>query len=405
VMCIAAVASDRRGAVHLYRALLASIEDQVAILDARGVVLEVNESWRRFADARGKDHFDRVSIGDEYLRVCGAAATRGDITAMRAAAGVQSVLAGTQRRFELEYDEDRVAERDWYTMTVESLERPEGGAVVTRANVSASRQARLEIEEQRRELSHLARVAVLGQLSGALAHELSQPLASILSNAEAARHLLLRSPADIEEIRAILQDIVAEDRRAGQVMHRLRAMLARGETRLQMVDAGELVREVLELAHAELITRRVTATSSVGSDLPPVQGDRVQLQQVLLNLILNACEAMSNTVPSERSLTLTARATSTGDVQLSMRDRGVGIPSSLIDRLFEPFVTTKPEGLGLGLSISRAIIAAHGGRLWAENNPDGGATVHCILGSAPLKEPARENVVDRSRRNLYHALQ
>ena len=379
VMCIAVVASDRHVAVQLYRALLSSLEDQVAILDVNGVVLEVNDSWQRFADASHLRHFERVSVGDDYLRACRTAVRAGDLNAARALDGIESVLSGQRRRFEMEYDEVRLGKADWYTMTVEPLERPDGGAVVTRANISVRRQAQMEIEEQRRELSHLARVAVLGQLSGALAHELSQPLASILSNAEAARHLLQRHPADLEELRAIIQDIVTEDRRAGQVMHRLRAMLKRGETRLQTVDVGELVHDVLELAHAELITRRVTATSHVAQNLPVVLGDRVQLQQVLLNLMLNACEAMGSTTPSERVLSLTVQATVTGDVQFSMRDRGSGIPPMLIDRLFEPFVTTKPEGLGLGLSISRAIVAAHGGRLWAENNADGGATVHCIL--------------------------
>jgi len=224
---------------------------------------------------------------------------------------------------------------------------------------------------------------VLGQLSGALAHELNQPLAAISNNAQAASRLLSRHPADLEEVNAILRDILSDDLRAAHVIHRLSALLRRGETHLQPINASDLLNEVLELAHVELITRRVTVRMSIAPGLPLIFGDRVQLQQVLLNLILNACEAMSVTPLPDRRLVLTATTIPSRFVDVSVRDHGTGIPPTLIDRLFEPFVTTKTEGLGLGLSISRTIVAAHGGRLWAENNPDGGATLHCVLATAP----------------------
>jgi two-component system sensor kinase FixL len=283
----------------------------------------------------------------------------------------------------MEYEDSCRGSREWYALGIDALERRGGGAIVTLANVTARRQALIEIEEQRYQLSHLARVAALGQLSGALAHELNQPLASICSNAQAARHLLKRRTADLSEVDAILRDIVSQDQRAAQVIRRLRALLKRGETRLQTVDMTELVSEALELAHGELIARAVTATAVVPPDVPPVSGDRVQLQQVLLNLILNACEAMDTTAPPDRRLFLMVGSDARNNVQLSIRDCGPGIPLALIDRLFEPFVTTKPEGLGLGLSISRTIVAAHGGRMWAENNAGGGATVHFLLASVP----------------------
>jgi two-component system sensor kinase FixL len=237
----------------------------------------------------------------------------------------------------------------------------------------------MELEEQRRALFHLARVAVLGQLSGALAHELSQPLASILSNADAARNLLRRQPPDLVEVSAILDDIAGEDRRAAQVIQRLRALLKRGEMRVQALNLGEVVNEVLELSRAELNMRGVSATAALEPNLPLVLGDRVQLQQVLLNLILNACEAMKTTLEPDRTILLSVRADAKRCVRVAVRDHGTGISPEVIDRLFEPFVTTKPEGLGLGLAISRTIVMAHGGRLWAENNADRGATVHCVL--------------------------
>jgi two-component system, LuxR family, sensor kinase FixL len=163
--------------------------------------------------------------------------------------------------------------------------------------------------------------------------------------------------------------------------------LKRGETHLQALDMTEMVNEALELAHGALIGRSIIATAVVPPDVPSVAGDRVQLQHVMLNLILNACEAMDSTAVGDRRLSVNVCSDARNNVHLSIRDSGIGIPTALIERLFEPFVTTKPEGLGLGLSISRTIVAASGGRMWAENNSDGGATVHCLLAAADDRSP------------------
>jgi C4-dicarboxylate-specific signal transduction histidine kinase len=226
-------------------------------------------------------------------------------------------------------------------------------------------------------VTHLTRVAILGELSGALAHELNQPLTAILSNAQAGQRLLLREPIDLAEVREILEDIITDDMRAGEVIARLRALLKRGEAEFQLLDLNEVTTEVLELAHSELIERNVAVRTRLTPRLPGARGDRVQLQQVLLNLLLNACEAMSASKPSERTLTVSTAPDGNGLLLVSIADRGNGIPSDAADLLFEPFFTTKPHGLGL--SICRSIIAAHGGRLWAENNVDRGATFTLAL--------------------------
>jgi two-component system, LuxR family, sensor kinase FixL len=386
VLCIAAISTSRQRTVQLYHALLASAQDHIAILDLDGVVVEANDSWRRFVQRPDVPPFHRAAIGQNFVAAARIAATDGNDDAARVFAGVTSVLDGQQKRVEIEFDHYGGGAHERYALYIEPLARADGGAILRRSNVTARHMARVEIEEQRRQLSHLARVSMLGQLSGALAHELNQPLAAIASNADAARRLLARAPVDVAELDAIVTDIVAANQRAAQVIRRLRALLNRGETRLQPLDTAELVEEVLDLAHAELITRRVTATGVVAPNLPPVLGDRVQLQQVLLNLVLNACEAMSSCIPPDRRLSLTVAPDAGGNIRFSVRDCGSGIPSHLIDRLFEPFVTTKPEGLGLGLSISRTIVAAHGGRLWAQNNTDRGATVHCLLMGATVAQ-------------------
>src|SRR5882762_5316408 len=250
--------------------------------------------------------------------------------------------------------------------------------IETIRDVTEKKRAEREAQDQQKQITHLTRVALIGELSGALAHELNQPLTAILSNAQAAQHYLEKGRIDPKELREILGDIVAQDRRAGEVIRRLRALFKKGETQFQALDANELVREVLELAHSDLITRNIEVVTQASPQLPAMLGDRVELQQVLLNLIVNACEAMSADGPKEHALTIRTESAADG-VQLSVIDHGPGIPADMQERLFEPFFTTKPQGLGLGLSISRSIITAHRGRIWGTNNPDRGATFHIVL--------------------------
>jgi C4-dicarboxylate-specific signal transduction histidine kinase len=245
-------------------------------------------------------------------------------------------------------------------------------------DVTDRRLADAESQHQRQQLAHLTRVAILGQLSGALAHELNQPLTSILSNAQAAQHFLERDPVDLKEVRDILEDIVNDDKRAGEVIRRLRAMLKRGETQMQQLDVGQVVREVLALAHSDLVVRQVEVTAVIGNGLPAVPGDRVQIQQVLLNLLLNASEAMVSSPRRDRHLEIFV-AHEGRAVHVKVSDRGTGIAEGHLESIFDAFYTTKSNGLGLGLSICRSIISAHGGRLWATHNEGSGSTFHFTL--------------------------
>ena len=230
--------------------------------------------------------------------------------------------------------------------------------------------------EQRLQLTHLSRVALLGEMSGGLAHELNQPLTAILSNAQAAQQFIANKTIDDAELSEILRDIIAADQRAGEVISRLRALFKRGETHLQILDANELVREVMSLAQGDLATRSVDTRLQLTPGLPALQGDRVQLQQVMLNLIMNASEAMAAVPGDGRRLTVRTQRTGR-HVHIAFIDRGTGFPEALHEKLFEPFYTTKAQGLGLGLSISRSIVTAHGGKLWGTANAMSGATF-CI---------------------------
>lgn len=245
------------------------------------------------------------------------------------------------------------------------------------------RRSALETESktQRAELAHLARVSLMGELSGSLAHELNQPLTAILSNAQAAQRFLQLPTPNIAVVNEILTDIVADDRRAGSVIQRLRAMLKKGEAPFQRIQVGDVINEVLRLVRADLIAHDVTITTDIAGDLPAVEGDRIQLQQVLLNLIVNAADAMAGLTPHHRQVIVKVSAVGR-TIEAAVTDNGRGIPPDQLGRIFEPFVTTKSEGLGMGLAISRTIIEFHGGRLWATNNSDHGATFHLALPAA-----------------------
>jgi signal transduction histidine kinase len=255
-----------------------------------------------------------------------------------------------------------------------------------RDNALAFHESELQLQEQRRESAHLSRVAILGELSGALAHELNQPLTAILSNAQAAQRILENEPASNPEVREILTDIVAEDKRAGEVIRRLRALLKKGETQLQPLDLNDVANDALELARADCVSRRVTLQRELAPSLPEVLGDRVQLQQVLLNLIVNACDAMRDNAQDNKIVIATA-SQDDGAVQVSVSDSGHGIRDAQMDRLFEPFFTTKDQGLGLGLTICRSIAGAHGGKLWAVNNSISGATFCMSLPALDADKP------------------
>jgi signal transduction histidine kinase len=246
--------------------------------------------------------------------------------------------------------------------------------------VALEERERIE-HESRAQLTHLSRVATLGELSGGIAHELNQPLTAILSNAQAARHVLKDKTADPELLGEILEDIIIADQRAGNVIERLRAMFKRGETHYEPLDLNALAREVVTLAHGDLTTRGVEVALRLAPNLPKVKADRVQLEQVLLNLVMNGAEAMAVCAQSDRLLTVQTLATA-NKVHVNVTDRGPGF-SVAPAKLFEAFYTTKPNGLGLGLSISRSIIAAHDGRLWASNRKGGGATFLVTLPALP----------------------
>jgi signal transduction histidine kinase len=250
------------------------------------------------------------------------------------------------------------------------------------ANALAAAKAERESGRLRQELAHIGRVSALGELTGSLAHELNQPLTAILNNAEVAQQHLEADVIEVAKLQDILSDIVADDKRAAGVIRRLRTMLKKGELEHVPLDVNDIVREVTDLVRHDTILRDIPVRLELGAGLPMVRGDRAQLQQVVLNLVLNGLEATSGSNGRARGLLI---RTSAGDkeVIVAIEDAGTGIDTAHVDRLFDPFYTTKREGLGMGLSIARTIIGAHGGDLRGSNNAGGGATFAFTLPCDP----------------------
>ncbi len=238
---------------------------------------------------------------------------------------------------------------------------------------------RLQVEEdlrqQRAELAHVQRTATMGELTAALAHEVNQPLAAMRSNADAGKLLMQVNPPDLDEIRLIFDDIIADNQRAAEVIRGMRAMLRKHVVHRQPVDINELIAEVMRLIHTDAVLRNVVVEVDLVDGLLPVLGDRIQLAQVCLNLILNGFDAMQDIPADERRLLIRSARQGENFICVSIQDNGVGFDAQDADQLFEAFHTTKAEGLGMGLAINRTLIESHGGKIQARENPDRGVTV------------------------------
>lgn len=363
------------GTDRLSQALLLSLKEHIVVLDQDGTIVAFNDAWRELARASSPDE---VNLGANLLE--GFRAGEGTEIA-ELLPGIESVLSGSREEFTVEYLCPVLKPR-WFLVTAVPLKGPGNGAVISYTDITERKKAEEESRRAREELTHAVRVSMMGELMASLAHELNQPLAAIRSNAQAALRFLSASTPNLEEVRAALAEIVEDDRWASEVIRRLRMLARRGESERAQVDLNEIVRDTLQLVRTEAIERNISVELDLAPVLPSVLGDRVQLQQVILNLLLNAVEAMAGP-DSHRSLVV--RTEERGDaVIVSVQDSGRGLGDAELQRIFDAFYTTKPEGLGMGLSISQSIVDAHGGRLWGKRNADRGMTFEFSLPAAAV---------------------
>jgi C4-dicarboxylate-specific signal transduction histidine kinase len=249
-----------------------------------------------------------------------------------------------------------------------------------------AREERERLRQAQTDLAHINRVTTMGELTASLAHEVNQPITAAVTNANTCLRWLTRDHPDLEEARAAATRIVKDGTRAAEIISRIRLLFKKGTPQREWVNVNELVREMIVLLRGEVARQNILVGTELVADLPQIMGDRVQLQQVLMNLMLNGIEAMKD-VDGKRELVIKSQRAENEDVLVSVSDTGVGLPVQQADQIFKTFFTTKPQGTGMGLSISRSIVEAHGGRLWAAENSPRGASF-CF--SLPAKAEASE---------------
>jgi signal transduction histidine kinase len=386
-LTLSVVLFERRRLQVLHSAVLTSMRDAVAITDADGVVIDANPSWTSAQQPRAPGRLDGVPVRADYF---GDRWTDGSPDTRRMLNGLNTVLAGSRTHFEMEYSSHDSDDPRWFSISVVPLKGSQHGAVITQHDITERKRSEAVTQQLRDELAQAGRVMTMGMLSAALTHELSQPLAAILANGQVARRLCEKEgEAARPELQEILVDIIDSSRRAGGILRQLRQVFVKGASNpREPVSLNDVVQDVLHLMRSDLVRDGIAVLSRLAPALPCVPGDRVQFQQLVLNLIVNACESMRDNPAGDRQLTLTTSSSDAG-VLLQVEDVGTGIEPARLGAIFDPFFTTKREGLGLGLALCRWIVLAHAGQLRAENNASRGATMHCLLPFAPAGQAGR----------------
>jgi signal transduction histidine kinase len=358
--------------------ILEYMHGSVVVIDNYGRVIEMNRDWAESVTKDGVARESGNASGVDYLDVC--AKVIGGPGAIESQRGIRSVLSGSRQMFEIEYASPDSSEPQWFRMTAMRLPRAKGGALVVHLDITQQKLAELERETMQEQTAQLHRASEMGQLVASLAHELAQPLGAVLSNAQAAVRLAARPEPDRGEILAALVDIVEDDQRASAVLDNVRGLLKKHAVTPHKVNLNEIIENVILMVRSGAQLRGVQLRPVLSDDAVLVQGDEVPLQQVLLNLVNNAMDAMSQ-VPLERRVLIlkTAIQTQSGSGLLVVEDRGPGVPESLKAKLFQPFFTTKSEGLGMGLAICHTILATLGGSIELQDRPEPGATFRVVL--------------------------
>lgn len=368
----------------LHSGVLASLEEYVTVVDRDGIILRTSPTPAVTVSANGEGLLHKPSVGLNFFKLWRRSLGGAVSPPVEA---VESVLQGRKAAVVLEYEDPASPENRCFEIRVQKLNRLEGGAVITFLDITSRKKAELKARRNLDEIAHLNRVASMGELTASLAHELNQPLTAILSNAQAGSRFLSSKPPDLAEIRSCLAEIVADDKRAGEVIKRMRALMKKEEFQRSAVNLNEVVDDVIRLVRPDAVLRKASVIFEPYPGLASVLGDRIQLYQVVLNLTMNGLEAVAERPPDDRWVLVRTAESDNGSIELTVEDSGKGITESDLHRIFEPFFTTKPEGLGMGLSISQSIVRAHGGRLWAANSAGGGVIFSCVLPVAQRAAP------------------
>jgi two-component system sensor kinase FixL len=366
----------------VYRDVWQSIPSCAVVLDVTGRIVEANPAWYESAQAGGGPR--SAYVGDSYIDAVHRAVASGDDSALPVLEGIQRVLTSREKRFACDYAcAIPGGETRWFRMNVYALIRPTRGAVVFHSDITTPRAVDLALQRERDRLVHMHRLSTMNELAASIAHELNQPLATIAACACTARRLAdAESPA---ELRPIMEDIREAAMRAAQVVRGARAMVRRNPAERESLDVNEVVQAVARLVTSDLLIHQIALTLNLAEHLPVIVGDRIQLQQVVLNLLLNSIDAVSDQPCARRQIHISSIRTDQ-HVELVVADTGKGVPPEILARLFDPFMTTKRDGMGLGLAIVRAVVEAHGGRVTAFTPAEGGAAFRVSLPANAYEE-------------------
>jgi C4-dicarboxylate-specific signal transduction histidine kinase len=339
----------------------------------------------RKALAEGQGLLDLVAIHHTLLASLVEQSSNGEI--QRRVARAREFLTQATAPFEM-------AHRGWYEMAnrlrvaKDELElRVEERTKAHRDAMESLYQAQQFAAESRAELEHVTHLMARGQMAAAIAHEINQPLAAMVTDAKAAINWLALAPPNIEETRSAVQGIIGTGHRAGEVIHRIRSMFKQADVQMTLLDANEIIRDIVKLASGELKDQHVSVRTELANELPLVLGDRIQLQQVIFNLVNNAIDAMRSVKDRPRVLRIASAMHESASVQVVVEDSGTGIDSKIIDRIFDPFYTTKSHGMGMGLSICRSIVETHRGRLLASSQVGQGSIFRLVLPKGRARTP------------------
>jgi PAS domain S-box-containing protein len=356
-----------------FRSLVDGVKDYaIFMLDPGGRAM----TWNNGAE-RIKGYCSQEILGQHFSRFY----EQGDIQVGKPEQALKVATAAGQ--FEDEgWRVRKDGSRFWAHMVITALKdetgKLKGFAKLTR-DMTERKQAEEALDKVQADLAHVTRVTTLGELAASIAHEINQPLTAVVTNANACSHLLAGESPDLAEVREAMVDIAAAGTRASEVIAGIRALLQKAATEKTRLDLNKVIQEVLDLTRSELCTSQISVQTDLPAGHPPVLGDRVQLQQVLLNLIMNGIEAMAASTTWPRRLLIRSQVHDSHNVLVAVRDSGLGLNPQHMDHIFKTFFTTKSGGMGMGLAISRSIIEAHGGQLWAATNPGPGATFHFTL--------------------------
>jgi signal transduction histidine kinase/integral membrane sensor domain MASE1 len=368
-MCVAALIEERRQAESALRtadatkaAILASLPSHVAVLDGDGSVIAANRDWDQFATTIGLG----ANQDSSSARRTGWQLPVGESGHERSwRRAIRDVQERRLAEFTQEYAHGASPQERWYSVTIVPLQRPGGGVVMTHTDVTERRRAELAAQKSREELAHVTRVWVLGELTASLSHQLNQPLAAISGNAHAGRRFVESGAAAQADLVGVFDDIAADATRAAEIVKDVRQLLCKDTGGREVLDLNDLVGRTLQLIRGEALLRNIRLHQTLAPALPRIYGNRVQLQQVILNLVVNGLESIADR-PGQRLISVSTAFEPPGFARVLVHDTGPGFACGVAAQIFEPFYTTKPGGMGMGLAIARAIVEAHGGTIAAE---------------------------------------